>query len=128
MYIPHSPQFRRHRDSCLPGCTDVLLLGRGHHPTDECPCQCDQCSKPSVLPKDEPCCQPECCPEEHKEYFTQPPCGCECEQQVRRELTKVIKTQGKRIRELEDMLCRQNSVRTCLQRKLDELYCVTNII
>lgn len=117
------PSVRRHRDSCLPGCTDVLLLGRGHHPTDECPCQCDQCSKPSGLAKDEPCCQPECCPEEHKEYFTQPPCGCECEQQVRRELTKVIKTQGKRIRELEDMLCRQNSVRTCLQRKLDELYC-----
>nr|XP_017006087.2 uncharacterized protein LOC108063483 [Drosophila takahashii] len=117
------PSVRRRRDSCLPGCTDVLLLGRGPHPTDECPCQCEQCSKPSGPPKEEPCCQPECCPETHQEYFTQPPCGCECEQQVRRELTKVIKTQGKRIRELEETLCRQNNLRNCLQRKLDELYC-----
>lgn len=42
---------------------------------------------------------------------------------MRRELTKVIKTQGQRIRELEEILCRQNNLRNCLQRKLDELYC-----
>ncbi|EDV51657.1 uncharacterized protein LOC6545292 [Drosophila erecta] len=117
------PSVRQRRHNCLPGCTDVLLLGRGHHPSDECPCQCEQCSKPSGLPQDGPCCQPECCAKSHTEYFTQPPCGCECEQQVRRELTKVIKTQGQRIRELEEMLCRQNNLRNCLQRKLDELYC-----
>ncbi|KAI8041333.1 hypothetical protein M5D96_005590 [Drosophila gunungcola] len=117
------PSVRRRRNSCLPGCTDVLLLGRGHHPTDECPCQCEQCTRPSGLPEDEPCCQPECCPEPEPIYHTQPPCGCECEQQVRRELTKVIKTQGRRIHELEEILCRQNNLRNCLQRKLDELYC-----
>ncbi|XP_017080046.1 uncharacterized protein LOC108113846 [Drosophila eugracilis] len=117
------PSVRRCRNSCLPGCTDVLLLGRGHHPTDECPCKCEQCTKPSGSPTDEPCCQPECCPDNHQEYFTQPPCGCECEQQVRRELTKVIKTQRKKIQELEGMLCRQNNLRNCLQRKLDDLYC-----
>lgn len=115
--------FRRRRNNCLPGCTDVLLLGRGHHATDECPCKCEQCSKPSGLPQDEPGCYPECCTKSHTDYFTQPPCGCECEQQVRRELTKVIKTQGQRIRELEEILCRQNNLRNCLQRKLDELYC-----
>nr|AGV77156.1 FI21286p1 [Drosophila melanogaster] len=117
------PSVRRRRNNCLPGCTDVLLLGRGHHTTDECPCKCEQCSKPSGLPQDEPGCYPECCPKSHTDYFTQPPCGCECEQQVRRELTKVIKTQGQRIRELEEILCRQNNLRNCLQRKLDELYC-----
>uniref|UniRef100_A0A6P4FGQ3 Uncharacterized protein LOC108051013 n=1 Tax=Drosophila rhopaloa TaxID=1041015 RepID=A0A6P4FGQ3_DRORH len=117
------PSARRRRNSCMPGCTDVLLLGRGHHPTDDCPCKCEQCTKPSGLPEKEPCCQPECCPESEPNYFSQPPCGCECEQQVRRELTKVIKTQGQRIRELEELLCRQNNVRNCLQRKLDELYC-----
>ncbi|EDW94391.1 uncharacterized protein LOC6533988 [Drosophila yakuba] len=118
------PSVRQRRNNCLPGCTDVLLLGRGPHSSDECPCKCEQCTKPSSVPQDdEPCCQPECCPKTHTEYFTQPPCGCECEQQVRRELTKVIKTQGQRIRELEEMLCRQNNLRNCLQRKLDELYC-----
>lgn len=116
---------RRPRNSCLPGCTDVLLLGRGHHPTDECPCHCEQCSKPSGVPdpKEAPCCRPECCPESQALQFTQPPCGCECELQARRELGRVIRTQNDRIRELEALLCRQNNMRTCLQRKLDELYC-----
>ncbi|XP_017052016.1 uncharacterized protein LOC108095422 [Drosophila ficusphila] len=118
------PSVRKCRNSCLPGCTDVLLLGRGHHPTDECPCKCDQCTRPPALPENgEPCCQPECCEDYQPEYFTQPPCGCECEQQVRRELTKVIKSQAQKIRELEKMLCRQNNLRNCLQKKLDELYC-----
>ncbi|KAH8305779.1 hypothetical protein KR059_010630, partial [Drosophila kikkawai] len=113
----------RRRSCCLPGCTDVLLLGRGQHETDVCPCKCEQCSKPCGNPDPEPCCQPECCPKSEPVYSDQPPCGCECEQQVRRELGKVIETQAQRILELEELLCRQNSRRNCLQRKLDELYC-----
>ncbi|KAH8373940.1 hypothetical protein KR200_004026, partial [Drosophila serrata] len=117
------PTVRRRRGSCLPGCTDVLLLGRGQHETDVCPCKCDQCKKTCGLSDPDPCCRPECCQKCEPEYFDQPPCGCECEQQVRRELGKVIKDQAMRILELEELLCRQNNMRNCLQRKLDELYC-----
>ncbi|XP_017100305.2 uncharacterized protein [Drosophila bipectinata] len=119
----HGKGLRARRNICMPGCTDVLLLARGRHATDECPCKCEQCSKPSNLPDDGECCDPPCCPDTQPEYYTQPPCGCECEQQVRRELGRVIKTQTQRIRELESRLCRQNNMRSCLQRKLDELYC-----
>ncbi|XP_022216991.2 uncharacterized protein LOC111070625 [Drosophila obscura] len=110
--------------TCMPGCTDVLVLARGSHPTDVCPCKCDQCTKqPTAGLKDEDeCCNPPCCPET-QEHFDQPPCGCECEQQVRRVLGKVIKTQKQRISELETMLCKQNNLHTALQRKVDELYC-----
>ncbi|KAH8257070.1 hypothetical protein KR038_002548, partial [Drosophila bunnanda] len=114
---------RRRRGCCLPGCTDVLLLGRGQHETDVCPCKCDLCKKTSGLSDPDPCRQPECCPKSEPDYFTQPPCGCECEQQARRELGEVIKTQALRILELEELLCRQNNMRNCLQQKLDELYC-----
>ncbi|KAH8294013.1 hypothetical protein KR054_007287, partial [Drosophila jambulina] len=114
---------RRRRNYCLPGCTDVLLLGRGPHVTDVCPCQCDECKKASGVSEAEACCKLECCPTCEPEYYTHPPCGCECEQQARRELGKIIKAQAKRIQELEDLLCRQNNMRNCLQQTLDELYC-----
>ncbi|SPP76435.1 uncharacterized protein LOC117579073 [Drosophila guanche] len=110
---------------CMPGCTDVLVLGRGAHPTDACPCKCEQCTKQPTVglqETDEDCCNPPCCPDT-QEHYEQPPCGCECEQQVRRVLGKVIKTQKQRIKELESMLCKQNNLHTTLQRKVDELYC-----
>ncbi|KAH8340345.1 hypothetical protein KR067_013047 [Drosophila pandora] len=119
----HAKGLRARRNMCMPNCTDVLLLARGRNPADECPCKCEQCSRPSELAEDGECCNPPCCPDTQPEYYTQPPCGCECEQQVRRELGRVIKTQTQRIKELENRLCRQNNMRSCLQRKLDELYC-----
>ncbi|XP_068148908.1 uncharacterized protein [Drosophila tropicalis] len=113
-------------EMCLTGCTDVLLLGRGLHSTDVCPCECDQCTKKptAALDDENNCCNPPCCPDPPPpEYFDQPPCGCECEQQVRRELGRVIKKQKNRIRELEELLCRQHKLHHCLQTKVDELYC-----
>ncbi|KAH8301165.1 hypothetical protein KR018_004628, partial [Drosophila ironensis] len=115
---------RVRRNVCMPGCTDVLLLGRGRHSTDECPCKCEQCSRPDKQPEEgKSCCNPPCCANSEPAYFTQPPCGCECERQVRRELGRVIKTQSQRIKELEEILCKQTNLRTNLQRRLDQLYC-----
>ncbi|XP_030376095.1 uncharacterized protein LOC115625244 [Scaptodrosophila lebanonensis] len=111
------------KDECLRDCTDVLLLGRGRHPTDECPCNCDHCLKPQQE-EAENCCKSVCCPPLPQPPPRQdhPPCGCECEQQVRYELNQIIEDQQARIRQLEDILNRQTTMHQTLQCKIDDLY------
>lgn len=101
----------------LRNCTDVLLLGRSqNHPTDKCPCKCEQCSKTKFAPAELPGCpEPLILP-------NQSPCSAECESKMRQELSAIIKQQQQRIYELENMIARQDDWYMGLQQKIADLY------
>ncbi|XP_064545147.1 uncharacterized protein LOC135433114 [Drosophila montana] len=95
----------------LRNCTDVLLLGRSqNHPTDKCPCKCEQCSKTKFAPVELPGCP------------DQSPCSAECGSQMRQELSAIIKQQQERIYELENLISRQDDWYMSLQQKISDLY------
>ncbi|KAH8420754.1 hypothetical protein KR222_004208, partial [Zaprionus bogoriensis] len=104
-------------------CTEVLLLGRSQdHPTDKCPCQCDQCTTAQGPPSEANCEQGQANGQGQALYSASVSvsnCSCCCTDC--RELCELIKRQQCRICQLEAQVSRQTKWHQSMQQKINEL-------